>query len=259
MKLRLNKWRHYLVALTALAVVATGLAATPLRKTLTPFVTKPLGSWTLPVARSTGQTTPATEFHAASAVASRTDELGGLAALSERKLTPAAPAGGALADAAAGEVVEHGSGSAGSSASTGDKGRQGDSWKLGSEKSGRSFSFGRTGGGSASYAGAGRSAFSGSGSIGRAGSSGSKAENASGGGGSARGGINEPGPIFNEHKSGLPELTGGQSGAGAGAGGGVVIGARTTLASNPEPSTLILFCTGLVTAVGSIRRRLRRQ
>ena len=249
MKLRLNKWRHYLVALTALVAVATGLAATPLRKTLTPFVTRPLGSWSLPVARSTGQTTPATEFHASSAGASRTDELEGLAALSDRKL---APAGDAIAEAAAGDVVEHGSGSA---ASTSTDERQDKGWKLGSEKSGRSFSFGRSGG--ARYSpGSGRSAFSGSGSIGRAGSSGSNSDNASGGGGSARGGVNDPGPIFNEHKSGLPELTGGKLQA---AGGGAVIGGRATLASNPEPSTLILFGTGLATAVGSIRRRLRRQ
>ena len=249
MKLRLNKWRHYLVALTALVAVATGIAATPLRKSFTPFVTRPLGSWSLPVARSTGQATPAAEFHASSAVASRTDELEGLAALGDRKL---APAGGALSETnvVPDDVVEHGSGSA-SSAS--DDKRQGDSWKLGSQKSGRSFSFGRSGG--ASYSGAGRSAFSGSGSIGRAASSNS--ENGSGGGGSARGGINDPGPIFNEHKSGLPELTGGKLEAAAG--GGAVIGGRATLASNPEPSTLILFGTGLATAVGSIRRRLRRQ
>jgi hypothetical protein len=251
MKLRLNKWRHYLVALTALVAVATGIAATPLRKTLTPFVTRPLGSWSLPVARSTGQTTPTTEFHASSAVASRTDELEGLAALSDRKLAPAG--GGELADAAAGEVVEHGSGSAGSSKND-DNGRQGDGWKLGSQRGGRSFSFGRSGG--ASYSGAGRSAFSGSGSIGRAGSSNSENGSGGGGGGSARGGINDPGPIFNEHKSGLPELTGGTGNA---AGGGSVITGRATLASNPEPSTLILFGTGLATAVGSIRRRLRRQ
>jgi PEP-CTERM motif-containing protein len=248
MKLRLNKWRHYLVALTALVAVATGIAATPLRKTFTPFVTRPLGSWSLPVARSTGQATPAAEFHASSAVASRTDELEGLAALGDRKL---APAGGALSDSGVvrDEVLEHGSGSA----STNDNGRQGDNWKIGSQKSGRSFSFGRSGG--AGYSGGGRSAFSGSGSIGRAGSSNSA--NASGGGGSARGGINDPGPIFNEHKSGLPELTGGKLGAAAG--GGAVIGGRATLASNPEPSTLILFGTGLATVVGSIRRRLRRQ
>jgi len=255
MKLRLNDWRYYLVALTALAAIATGIAATPLRKSLTPFVTRPLGSWSLPVARSTGQATPATEFHASSAVASRADELEGLAALSDRKL---APAGADLAQG--GEVVEHGGGGA---ASGQGNGRQGDDSGYRNESSARAFRLGRWG--STSFAGGGRPAFYGSGSIGRAGSTassnGSSSASASAGGGSGSGsgsgaGTNDSGPIFNEHKAGLPELTGTTNLA---PGAGAVLSGQSTLASNPEPSTLILFGTGLMTAVGSIRRRLRRQ
>ena len=83
MKLRTDRWRHYLVAFTALVVVATGLAATPLRKSLTPFVTKPLGSWSLPVARSTGLATTPTAYRpgSASGTTGSTVELGATSAL----------------------------------------------------------------------------------------------------------------------------------------------------------------------------------
>lgn len=248
MKLRTDKWRHYLVAFTALVVVATGLAATPLRKSLTPFVTKPLGSWSLPVARSTGLATVPTAFRPASASVATGSivELGGATSASA-DFTLARNGSTGLIDL--GDVTEHSGQNAG--AASGDGGsRQGGDSNGRSSRFGNSFRWGRSGG--VGYAGG--SAFSGSGSIAR-GSSGSRS--GSGGGSAGSGGINDPGPIFNDHKSGFPELTGRKLGA-VGS-GGLAASGRSTLASNPEPSTLILFGTGLITAVGTIRRRLRRQ
>jgi len=250
MKLRTDKWRRYLVAFTALVVVATGLAATPLRKSLTPFVSKPLGSWSLPVARSTGLATTPTAYHpaGASVTAGSIAELGATPALPEVTI---ARNGGSTGLIDLGDVTEH---SASGASSGGDSSRQeggkNGSWSWGRSRFGSSSRWGRAG--NTGYAGG--STFSGSGSIGRGSQSGS---GGSGNGSAGSGGINDPGPIFNDHKAGFPELTGRANGV-VGAGGGTVSG-RSTLASNPEPSTLILFGTGLMTAVGTIRRRLRRQ
>jgi len=60
-------------------------------------------------------------------------------------------------------------------------------------------------------------------------------------------------PLFNEHKSGLPDLSGGHKGPkdapGKAFGSGKV-------AVNPEPSTLFLFGTGIAFVAGALRRRL---
>jgi hypothetical protein len=252
MKLRTDKWRHYLVAFTALVVVATGLAATPLRKSLIPFVTRPLGSWSLPVARSTGLATVPTAYRPASASVTTGSivELSG-AASAPADFTLARNGSTGLIDL--GDVAEHSQHNAGASSGDGGSNKKGGDSNGGSSRFGNSFRWGRSGG----FGSASGSVFSGSGSINR-GSTGSKSGSGggSGNGSAGSGGINDPGPIFNDHKSGFPELTGRKTGA-VGA-GGLAVGAAT-LASNPEPSTLILFGTGLITAVGTIRRRLRRQ
>jgi hypothetical protein len=98
----------------------------------------------------------------------------------------------------------------------------------------------RVGGGSGS-SGGGRPASPGSGNGG--GSSAAPAPPAAGGG------------IFNDHTSGMADLTGkgdNKNGPGLGKGKG------PNLASSPEPSSLMLLATGLAAAAGAVRRRLRR-
>jgi hypothetical protein len=250
MKLRIGKWRHYVVAGTALVVVTAGIAATPLRKSLTPFVAKPLGSWAIPIGRPSGQPTAPTAYHSSPAPATPAGDLTPLTeprdytlARNDSEIVPL------------GDVTEHGRGGAAASST-----ETGGSWKLGPKA--RSWGFGRAG----TSGGLGRSGFGGAGSIGRGignggsrlGSAGSESESGSGsagsGAGGSQGGVGTV-PIFGDHKSGLPELTGSIS---TGPGAGTVSAGKTNLASNPEPSTMLLFGTGLASAAGALRRRLRR-
>jgi hypothetical protein len=76
--------------------------------------------------------------------------------------------------------------------------------------------------------------------------------------GSGSGGSGGPGGggIFNEHRHGLPDLTGNGGGSFTNPGGGGG-GIGPNVAANPEPSTIFLLGTGLIAAAGSVRRRLR--
>jgi hypothetical protein len=225
------KWRR-LVTLTALLVLATGMAASPLRSAVAPFVTNPLGSWSLGGANKTAAAAPSIEAPADIPVW-RANELELAYSATPRYLDYSVFRDNARLINLSQEA-EHGGGS--NSWSGNSSGSSG--WKLRSARGGRSFGWGRWANAS-SFRGGG-SGWGGVGSIGN---------------GSNRGRGN--GSVFGEHRGGLGRLTGGQNGFQGGAGPGV--GSGTNLASSPEPSTLLLFGTGLATAAGAIRRRLRRR
>jgi hypothetical protein len=92
-------------------------------------------------------------------------------------------------------------------------------------------------------------------------SSGGRGPSSPGGGGGGGGHADAPaapkqGEIFKEHRSGLKELTGNNGWHGKPGTGGVRGG--SAVASSPEPSTLLLFGTGIAAVAGAVRRRLRR-
>jgi hypothetical protein len=229
------KWRR-LATLTALLVVTTGMAAAPLRSAVAPFITNPLGAWSFGGAEKAAATGSAGDTASVPAWRAHEIELAYSAVPHYLDYKVVSESAGLFTLR---REVEHG-GKAGGGGDSSGNGR----WKLGNARGWRSFGWGRWS--SAAYLSGGRSGFGGAGSIGA-----SRNEGREGRNGRGRG-------IFNEHRGGLGHLTGGKNGNN-GQGGGGSVGGGTNLASSPEPSTLLLFGTGLATAAGAIRRRLRRR
>jgi hypothetical protein len=92
-------------------------------------------------------------------------------------------------------------------------------------------------------------------SGGASGGGGASTSNPGNGGGAPS--TQKPGEIFTEHRSGMGDLTGSKGHNGKPGAGG--INGKGTVAVNPEPSTLLLFGTGMAAVAGAVRRRLRRR
>jgi hypothetical protein len=248
MKVRIVKW-HRLLALSALVVVTTGITAAPLRKSLAPVLENPLGSWS--IRKPAAQVARPQAAQVSRLASARNDESAfASGTVASGRLVDSVIASKGVGPFELGIVSpEHGA----AAYSVGDRGgRKSREWKFGNSRSSAGGRWGNIGGGGFGGARFGRSG--GATGPGNAGAGGGSGSGVGSGGGSGRNDRDDS--IFNEHKSGFPELTGKKPGHGP---GGTVVGSGPTLAHNPEPSTLILFGTGLATALGTIRRRLRRQ
>jgi hypothetical protein len=78
---------------------------------------------------------------------------------------------------------------------------------------------------------------------------------ASSGSGSAGSAPTDPSGVLDEHTQGVPQLNGS---SGVNQAGTLPLGGLAVVASTPEPSTLLLFGTGILAAGGALRRRLSR-
>lgn len=264
--------RFQILFLTALLIVITGVAASPVGTFWSPLLARPFGQWLGRSPVAVVSTLPVQQPSTAN---------GGSLAAGEPLLVAAAPGGYAMPP---GELIVRDTSVTGSQAAAARRasldGSQRADYFGATRRSG--YSSGPSGGGhialgNTSGGSSGTAAQSGGGQA----ESGSRVENAKArasappsrsadgapgfaplrgsDGGSTHPGKpkdKDPGGIFGEHKKSLDHLTGSKSAKNSphdssGSFGG------TNVAVNPEPSTLFLFGTGMVAAAGAIRRRLR--
>jgi hypothetical protein len=259
--------RFQILFLTALLIVTTGIAAAPVRKIWAPLVSRPFGQW-LGDSRIRANAQQSARL---SADASQS-----------RKTSASLGAGYAITDSGSSGpgrrvLTDDVSRSEASSSRAGGSQRyESSSAAKGGDYSGGSSHLaqvslpGHSGGGSAGAASAG----GGSGSArmetaprterakgvpslapSRPPNNGQPGNSDGGKGPADVGKPKDPGGLFGEHKTGLDQLTGSGSRKNSPLDGGLVGGG--SVAVNPEPSTLLLFGTGIAAAAGAVRRRLR--
>jgi hypothetical protein len=263
------RWLRLFV-ITVLLVATAGVAAAPMRQSLLPLIGRPFGIW---------NNAPLAAVHAPfvvdvqlAATTARLDSGTPLITAPDRLAFVAAPTGQATLAERAEYILANSSSSAGSDSwSENDRSNsRGGRWRGAAGGSGGSGGFGgstytkgQNGGGfvansrsDADTAGPRQGSAAPSSSASSGGGRGPSNSGGGGGGHADTPAASKPGEIFKEHRSGMGKLTGnngrhGEPGTGGVRGGG-------TVAVNPEPSTLLLFGTGIAAVAGAVRRRLRR-
>jgi hypothetical protein len=262
------KWLR-LFPITVLLLATAGVAAAPMRQSLLPLIGRPFGIWnnaTFPSVHA-----PFVDVQLAATTA-RLDDGTARITVPDRLAFVAAPTGPAtlaeraeyiLANSSSSAVIESQSGNDRSD-------NRGGGWRSAAGGSGgpggfggSTYTRGQNGGGFVSNArsdaaqgGARQESASSSPTASSVGGRGPS--NSGGGGGHADApAAAKPSEIFKEHRSGMKELTGNNGWHGNKPGTGGVRGGGT-VAVNPEPSTLLLFGTGIAAVAGAVRRRLRR-
>ena len=237
------------LTLMAVLVVATGMTAAPVRHALTPLIAHPISEW-LGHTPTAGSGVLATGEPALAPESRDVDDPIGVSA----PVSYSANSGHSAMEhlARAESAAESTSGSEGGSRQGGRRLNDRFTELRQSKYGAGSFAFSRDVGSRVGAGTTGRSDTEDS-SRSTPSRSGSSAPGFSAGGGSS-----SPEPkkdergLFNEHKSGLPDLAGHKGPKNA---PGKAIGAGK-VAVNPEPSTLFLFGTGIAFVAGALRRRL---
>jgi hypothetical protein len=254
------------VVFFTLIVMTTAMAASPIRQSLWPLATRQLARWNAVLPSSS----PGLTHTTAQASSARPD--GRLMPLFEsRQSAPERPAAQTIDRETQFSTVAS---SLRSSSFSGSGAREdAEDSSSGSQSGARA---GKSGGGWSSFAAglapgrgagglsngpgslrrAGRDEFSGrNGLIVNGGAGRSAAPGAASPAAPAR---QNPAVLFTEHRNGLPVLNRGGRGV-AGAGGGLASLTPTSVASTPEPSTLLLLTTGIAMAAGRLRHRFARR
>jgi hypothetical protein len=252
------RWSRLLV-ITALLVITTGVAAAPFRDAWLPIVGRPLNLWNngaikmpptaAPLLVSRDLVTPQRMVDAPFIVAP--DRL-------DYRVSRAGSSNSGRDDSSPAYSSSWSSQTASRNAGRRSRAYSGNGWGGGSGGGSGRFSdtsFARRSG---SYNRDNSPTNAGSRSSGSSSATGS-ASNGGGGGGNRgpSGGNGGADDLFTDHGKGLPDLSGSADSL---LGNGGVAGGKNgpRLASSPEPSSILLFGTGIVAVAGALRRRMRR-
>jgi hypothetical protein len=255
------RWSR-LIPITALLVVTTGVAASPIRDAWLPLVSNPLGFWnnTTPTPTAKGSTPPI----ASAGIRRDNAELEAPFVMAPDRMqflvTSPRTARAANSVSKDREEKEQATDATAAYSSTSSPSRRGRNTRGGGSGGGGDFvgGGGLNGSRASPSIGSPRSYPKTNARVGGGSSNGNGRPSSPGSGGGSAAAPAPPaaGGVFNDHMSGMPDLTG--KGDKDKNGPGNDKGKGPNLASSPEPSSLMLFATGLAAAAGAVRRRLRR-